>query len=113
VVIAIGLLLVVAGVALLLNLGGLGEMVIRRVTSRNLGDLAPGYAASKGGFRVYATLILAIGVTVSGLGLSPSAAIAGVVAIGVGALVFVTASVIAILGEVRTYRALPDRERRR
>jgi hypothetical protein len=112
VVLAIGLALVVVGAALLLNLGGTADAVIRRVTSRNLGELAPGYAASAGGFRVYATLILGLGVTVAGLGISPVAAVAGAVAMVLGVAVFVIASVVAITGEVRTYRALPGRRER-
>jgi len=102
----IGVLLCLVGIALLFNVGGAGDLVVRRVTSRSLGDLAPGYAASPGGFKVYATLILAIGVAVLGLGIGDWSAItgAGLFVIGVG--VFAVASVIAIAGEVRTYRAL-------
>ncbi|MEP7104752.1 MAG: hypothetical protein ABI838_02765 [Chloroflexota bacterium] len=106
-VIAIGLLLVIAGAVLLLNLGSAADAVISRVTSRNLGELAPGYGASRGGFRVYATLVLALGVAVGGLGISPAAPLAGAVGMAVGILAFVVASVVAIRGEVRTYRALP------
>ena len=110
-IIALGLVLVAVGVVLLVNLGGSADMVIRRLTSRNLGELAPGYAASRGGFRVYATLILALGVAVAGLGVSTGAALWGAVAVVLGVLVFAIASVVAIRGEVRTYRALPDRRR--
>jgi hypothetical protein len=39
----------------------------------------------------------------------PRAAVPGAVAIGVGLVVFVIASAVAISGEVRTYRALPGR----
>ena len=111
-VLALGLVLVGVGAALLINLGGAADTVIRRVTSRNLGELAPGYAASAGGFRVYATLVLALGVTAAGLGISAGAAVPGAVAMVLGIAVFVIASVVAITGEVRTYRALPDRVRR-
>jgi len=65
-IVALGLVLVAVGVVLLVNLGGSADSVIRRVTSRNLGELAPGYAASRGGFKVYATLVLALGVSVAG-----------------------------------------------
>ncbi|HEX9475188.1 MAG TPA: hypothetical protein VGA41_00905, partial [Candidatus Dormibacteraeota bacterium] len=65
--IVIGALLTLAGLALLLNLGGAGDALIARVTSRSLGELAPGFAASRGGFRIYAILVLAIGVAVLGL----------------------------------------------
>lgn len=113
VVLAIGLVLAIVGLVLLLNLGGAGAFVIRRVTSRNLGELAPGYAASAPGFRVYAILILSIGLAVAGLGALPSAAVAGAIVFGGGLLAFVIASVIAIVGEVRTYRSLPGRDQRR
>jgi hypothetical protein len=101
-----GVLLCIGGIALLFNVGGAGDLVIRRVTSRSLGELAPGYAASPGGFKVYSVLVLAIGVAVAGLGIADWSAVlgAGLLVIGVG--VFVVASVIAIAGEVRTYRAL-------
>ena len=105
-VLAIGVLLCIVGITLLLNLGGAANAVIRRVTSRSLGELAPGFAASRGGFRVYATLVLAIGVAVVGLGVLGPSAPAGVVLLAIGLVAFVAASVVAIVGEVRTYRAL-------
>ena len=95
-----------AGIALLFNVGGAGDFVIRRVTSRSLGELAPGYAASPGGFKVYATLVLAVGVGVSGLEITDRAAVVGLILLLLGIAAFVVASVIAIAGEVRTYRAL-------
>jgi hypothetical protein len=111
-IVALGLVLVAVGAVLLVNLGGSADAVIRRVTSRNLGELAPGYAARRGGFRVYATLILALGVAVAGLGISAGAPLPGAVAMVLGVLLFAIASVLAIRGEVRTYRALPGRRRR-
>ena len=102
----IGVLLALAGIALLLNVGGAGDLVIRRVTSRSLGGLAPGYAASPDGFKIYATLILAIGVAVAGLGMAEWSAVLGVGVLVLGIAAFAVASVIAIAGEVRTYRAL-------
>jgi hypothetical protein len=102
----IGVLLCLVGIALLFNVGGAGALVVRRVTSRSLGELAPGYAASPGGFKVYATLILAIGVAVLGLGIADWSPIIGAVLFVIGVGVFAVASVIAIAGEVRTYRAL-------
>jgi hypothetical protein len=102
----IGALLVLAGIALLFNVGGAGDLVIRRVTSRSLGELAPGYAASPGGFKVYAALILALGVAVAGLGVADLSAVLGIGLLALGIAAFVVASVIAIAGEVRTYRAL-------
>jgi hypothetical protein len=104
--IAIGVLLCVAGITLLFNVGGAGDAVIRRVTSRSLGELAPGFAASLSGFRVYAGLILSIGVAVAGLGVADRSAVLGVGLFLVGVAVFAAGSLIAIVGEVRTYRAL-------
>jgi hypothetical protein len=106
---AIGLLLVVTGAALFLNVGGSGDAVIRRVTSRSLGELAPGFAASREGFLVYSVLVIAVGVSVGGVGAMiqwPEALGVGISALGLGLLGFAVASVIAIAGEVRTYRAL-------
>jgi hypothetical protein len=106
IVLLIGVLLGVAGLVLLVNLFGAGDLVMRRVTSQPLGELAPGFAASRRGFRTYAVLVLAIGILCLGL-----AATAWVIPLGagllvLGALAFVIASVIAIVGEVETYRAL-------
>ena len=102
----VGVLISLAGIALLFNLGGAGDLVIRRVTSRSLGELAPGYAASPGGFKVYSTLVLAVGVAVIGLELVDRLAIVGLALLVLGIVAFIVASVIAIAGEVRTYRAL-------
>ena len=101
-----GLVLVLAGVVLLLDVGGAARFVIRHLTSKNLGSLAPGYAASRGGFRVYAVLILAVGLAAAGLGLSTSWPLAGFAILGLGAVVFAIATVVAIKGEAVTYRAL-------
>jgi hypothetical protein len=106
VVLAIGVLFCVAGITLLLNLGGAGDAVIRKVTSRSLGELAPGFAASLDGFRTYASLVLAIGVAVTGLGIVDRATALGVTLLVLGLIGFAVASVIAIVGEVRTFRAL-------
>lgn len=100
------MLLCVAGISLLLNLGGAADAVIRKVTSRSLGELAPGFAASPGGFKVYAALVLAIGVAVAGLGIVGQSAALGAGLLALGLAAFGVASVIAIAGEVRTYRAL-------
>jgi phosphatidylglycerophosphate synthase len=106
IVLVIGVLLSAAGLVLLINLLGAGDFVMRRVTSQSLGELAPGFAASHRGFRIYAVLVLAIGILCLGL-----AATAWIIPLGAGLLVlgaiaFVIASVIAIVGEVETYRAL-------
>jgi hypothetical protein len=106
VVLVIGVLLCVAGLVLLLNLFGAAETVIARVTSRSLGELAPGFAASRRGFRVYAALILAVGILCLGLAATARFIPLGAALLVLGALTFGIASVIAIAGEVETYRAL-------
>jgi hypothetical protein len=106
VVIVIGVLLCVLGQVLFFNVGGTADAVIRGVTSRSLGELAPGFAASRTGFRVYALLISDIGVAVTGLGIAASSAAVGAVLLGLGLIGFLVGSVIAIAGEVSTYRAL-------
>ena len=100
---AIAAVLVIGGLVLLLDIGGAARFVIRHLTSKNLGTLAPGYAASRNGFRVYAILILSLGVAAGGLEMAWQVAVAG-------AAIFVIASVVAIVGEVQTYRALPRPE---
>jgi hypothetical protein len=105
-VLAIGVLLVVVGLVLLVNLFGAADLVIRRVTSRSLGELAPGFAASPRGFKTYAALILAIGVLCVGLAMTDRFLPLGAALLVLGAMTFGIASVIAIAGEVETYRAL-------
>jgi hypothetical protein len=105
-VLAIGVLLVVAGLVLLLNMFGAADLVIRRVTSRSLGELAPGFAASRRGFRIYATLVLAIGTLSVGLAMTARFLPLGAALLVLGAMTFGIASVIAIAGEVETYRDL-------
>jgi hypothetical protein len=106
IVLVIGILLCVAGLVLLLNLFGAGDLVMRRVTSQPLGELAPGFAASRRGFRVYAVLVLAIGILCLGLAATARSISLGAVLLILGAVTFGVASVIAIVGEVETYRAL-------
>jgi len=100
VVLALGIVLCAAGIALLLNLFGAGDYVIRRVTSRSLGELAPGFAASRNGFRTYAALVIAVGALAIGIALENAVVLVG------SAVAFVAASAVAIAGEVTTYRAL-------
>ena len=107
---ALAAFLVIAGVVLLLDIGGAAKFVIRHLTSKNLGTLAPGYAASRDGFRAYAVLVLAPGIVTGGLALAPASPVVGLWIMVLGALVFVIASVVAIVGEVQTYRALPRRQ---
>jgi len=103
---ALGVLLVAAGLILLFNVFGAGDQAMSRVTSRSLGELAPGFAASRRGFRTYVVLIAAVGGVCLGVGsVTWSAPVAaGLLILGIG--VFVVASFIAIAGEVTTYRAL-------
>ena len=105
VVLAIGVGLCIAGLVLLLDLFGAGDLVIRRVTSRYLGDLPPGFAATRRGFRTYATLVLAVGVLCVGLGLMERLLPVAAGLLVLGAIMFGVASVIAIAGEVEVYRA--------
>ena len=109
VVLVIGVLLSVAGLVLLLNLFGAADLVMRRVTSQPLGELAPGFAASRRGFRIYAVLVLAIGILCLGLAATAWFIPLGAGLLVLGALTFGIASVIAIAGEVETYRALKRR----
>jgi hypothetical protein len=104
VVLAIGVLLSAAGIVLLVNLFGAGDYVIRTVTSKYLGSLPPGYAASKRGFRIYSVLVLAVGLVCAGLGLTDRLLPIGAALIVIGAVVFGIASVVAITGEVETSR---------
>src|SRR5437868_12189209 len=103
-VLAIGVLVTLAGVVLLLNLLGAGDYVIRRVTSKYLGELPPGFAASRRGFRIYATLVIAVGIVGLGVGLLGSLVPIAAALIVLGALTFGIASGIAIAGEVETAR---------
>jgi hypothetical protein len=106
VVLAIGVVLVLAGLALLLNLFGSGDFVVRRVTSKALGELAPGFAASPRGFRIYAVLLLAVGVVCVGLAETAQFLPLGAALLVLGVLMFGIGSVIAIAGEIETYRGL-------
>jgi hypothetical protein len=104
VVLVIGGLVALSGIVLLLNLFGAGDYVMRSVTQKDLGSLPPGFAASKRGFRVYSTLLLAVGLVCIGVGLIAKLLPVGAALIVVGAVVFGIASVVAITGEVETAR---------
>ena len=105
-VLALGVVISAAGVILLLNLGGAADVVMRRVTSQPLGELAPGFAATRRGFNTYAALVLAVGIFTLGLGLASWNVQIGTSLIVLGGITFAGASVIAIAGEIETYRAL-------
>jgi hypothetical protein len=98
--------LLLVAVVLLLNVGGAANAVIRNLTSKSLGDLAPGYAASPTGLKIYAGIIGAIGLIFAGLDEATLFPIWGLVAMIGGAIGFIGLSILAIRGEVRTYRAL-------
>ncbi|HAF18258.1 MAG TPA: hypothetical protein DCK96_00710 [Chloroflexi bacterium] len=97
-----GLVLIFGGMLMDVN----RVWLIRHVTSRSLGSLAPGYASSDRGVRIYTGLVRAIGVIVLSLWvLSWSVEIGGLLLVaGTGG--FVVLSAIAITGEVKTYHAL-------
>ena len=105
-VLAIGLLLCLAGLVLLLNVFGAADVVMRRVTSRSLGELAPGFAAGRRGFRTYAVLVLAVGILCVGLAITARFLPLAAALMVLGTMTFGIASVIAIVGEVETYRGL-------
>jgi hypothetical protein len=106
IVLVIGVLLCVAGSVLLVNLFGAADLVIRRVTSQPLGELAPGFGASRRGFRTYAVLVLAVGILCLGLAITALFIPVGAALLVLGTITFGIASVIAIAGEVETYRAV-------
>jgi len=101
---ALGLLILVAGGILYTNVAA--DFLIRNLTSRSLGALAPGYAASPSGIRVYANVIASFGIVVTGLGAIDWAGTIGAFVAVVGLVLFIAFSAVAIVGEVRTYRAL-------
>jgi hypothetical protein len=101
---ALGLLILVAGGILYTNVAA--NFLIRHLTSRSLGTLAPGYAASRAGIRTYSNVIASFGIVVIGLGATEWAGAIGAFVAIVGLIMFVAFSAAAIAGEVRTYRAL-------
>jgi hypothetical protein len=101
IVVGLGVALLLAGLALAVR----ADDVISRVTSRRLGSLAPGFAATRWGYQVYAGLVEAIGLAVLGIGWSESwPGATGLFWAGLG--LFTGLSLAAIIGEVRTYRGL-------
>ena len=102
----IGALISAAGVVLLSNLAGAGDYVIRHLTSKPLGSLPPGFAASNTGFKVYSLVVLAVGLVFLGVGLAAAAVTSGLALVGIGLVAFGFSSVLAIRGEIATYRAM-------
>ena len=105
----IATVMLLVAVVLVLDVGGAAKAVIRNLTSRSLGELAPGYAASPTGLRIYAAIIGAIGLIFAGLAAAAAAPIPGLVAMILGAIAFGLLSIAAIRGEVKVYRALKRR----
>jgi len=93
----------VLGIALVFAAAGLWaarDFVTRHVTSKSLGDLAPGYAATKQGYNTYAGLVCDIGLILLALHFG------NVWVLLLAIAVFLIGSAAVIIGEVVTYRAL-------
>jgi hypothetical protein len=101
---ALGLVILLAGGILYTNVAA--NFLIKNLTSRSLGTLAPGYAASRSGIRTYSNVIASFGILVIGLGATEWAGSVGAFVAVVGFVMFVAFSAVVIAGEVRTYRAL-------
>jgi hypothetical protein len=106
VLLVVGAMFALIGALLLVNGGGAADFVKRNVTSRYVGSLAPGFANSPAGFAVYARLLTAIGAVFVGIAIADRFVFVGLGVIAIAAVVFVVLSVIAIRGELSTYRAL-------
>ena len=91
-----GVALILAGLVLATARG----WVIRNITSRSLGSLAPGFAATPGGYLVYCYLVFDIGWFVVAL----AQGIAILLAITV--VTFVVATVVVVVGEYVVFRRL-------
>jgi hypothetical protein len=92
----IGIVLIFASGALLIA----QDAVTRRVTSRSLGSLAPGYAATKLGYRLYVSLVTDVGLIALAIGLNIAWLIIASIAL------FVIETVAVAVGEVVVYRKL-------
>ena len=96
VLLTIGFALIGASTALMVK----EDFVVKHVTSKSLGSLAPGYAATHRGYYTYARLVGDIGLVLIALHFGNPWFLLLAIA------VFIIGSVAAILGEVLTYRAL-------
>ncbi len=101
-----GFVIALVGLLLTLNVAGFGSYVIAHLTSRSLGSLAPGYAASPKGMRAYGWLITAIGIVIIGVEALIAGIFGGVLLVLAGVVTFLAFSVVIIRGEVKTYRAI-------
>lgn len=91
----IGIVLVFASAGLVVAQGA----VTRHVTSRPLGPLAAGWAATKQGYRAYAGLVADVGLIAVAVGLN----LAWLIIVSIG--LFVLGTIAVVIGEVATYRA--------
>lgn len=105
IVLGIGAALCLVSLAWLLNVFAAGDYMIKHVTSRYLGSLPPGFAATPRGFRVYCILVLAVGVLCLGVGLTDRSLPLAAGFLVIGAVTFGISSMLAIAGEVETSRA--------
>lgn len=92
----IGMVLVFASAGLVVA----QDAVTRHVTSRSLGSLAPGWAATKQGYRAYAGLVADVGLIAVAVGLNT----AWLLILSIGLFVLLTIAV--VIGEVIVYRGL-------
>ena len=92
----LGIVLVLASAALLVA----KDFVIKHVTSRSLGSLAPGYAATARGYYTYAGLVGDIGAILVALHFGSVWFVLLTIA------VFIIGSIAVIFGEYVTFRAL-------
>ena len=103
VVLVLGIVIGAAGTAL--DAAPVQLFVTRNVTSRPLGSLAPGYASTVRGYRVYSGLIRAFGLALIGVWIA-SVFPPGALVFVIGVAGFAYNTIRAIRGEVRTYRGL-------
>ena len=103
VVLVVGAAIALAGIAM--DAAPIQRFLTLHVTSRSLGSLAPGYAATPRGYRVYSGLVRAFGVAIFGLWAASLAPIWAVLFL-LGVALFAFNTVRAVRGEIRTYRAL-------
>src|ERR1700745_3647121 len=88
IVLALGVVLVVAGQLLFIK----RTELVERVTSRSLGSLAPGYAATPKGVTVYTYLVTSLGMVLVGIGVAQWSAVFGGFLAICGILAFVVFS---------------------
>ena len=100
---ALGAVILLAGIAM--DQVYVQLFLMRNVTMKPLGSLAPGYAGTVRGYRVYSGLVRSFGAIIAGVGLAAIIPV-GALLFVVGVAAFAYYSVRAIRGEVVTYRAL-------